>query len=76
MKCLLTLGFIRRLFVIDRDTAEMPRKQRTRERAKRARPVLKLFFEWADAEHLQVLPESPIGKAITYARNQRDRSAA
>jgi len=42
-------------------------------RAKRAGPVLELFFEWVDGEDLQVLPESPIGKAITYyARNQRE----
>ena len=70
-RALRALGLIKRLFEIDRETATLPRMKRTRERAKRAGPLLKLFFEWADAEALQVLPESPIGKAITYARNQR-----
>jgi transposase len=46
-------------------------ERRTRERAARAGPVLNSFFAWVDDEQLQVLPESPIGKAVTYARNQR-----
>jgi transposase len=50
---------------------EMEVAQRTRERAARAGPVLNSFFAWADDEQLQVLPETPIGKAVTYARNQR-----
>ncbi len=70
-RAMVALGFIAKLFQIDRETAELPRKKRTKVRAKRAGPVLDLFFEWADGEDLQVLPESPIGKAITYARNQR-----
>jgi transposase len=65
------LGFIAKLYQIDRDTMDMDVERRTWERAARAGPVLNSFFVWVDDEQLQVLPESPIGKAVTYARNQR-----
>lgn len=65
------LGFIAKLYQIDRDTLDMDVERRTRERAARAGPVLTSFFAWVDDEQMQVLPESPIGKAVTYARNQR-----
>lgn len=67
----IALGYIAKLYQIDRDTMEMEVEQRTRERAARAGPVLNSFFAWVDDEQLQVLPETPIGKAVTYARNQR-----
>ncbi len=74
-RALVALGFIRKLYRIDREMREMKSekpKRRARERRKRAGPVLEKFFEWADATALEVLPESPIGKAITYQRNQRE----
>jgi len=70
-RALVALGFIRKLYRIDREMREMKSekpKRRARERRKRAGPVLEKFFEWADATALEVLPESPIGKAITYQR--------
>jgi len=71
-RALVAIGYIRKLYEIDRQLQQLPAKQRTRERATRAGPVAKAFFEWADAQALEVLPQSPIGKAITYVRNQRD----
>src|SRR5690606_33027034 len=65
------IGFVRRLYDIDEATADMPRERRSKERAQRAGPVLDAFFAWVEAESLQVLPHSPIGKAFTYARNQK-----
>jgi transposase len=65
------IGFIRRLYEIDEATADLPRERRTKDRAERAAPVLEAFFRWVEAESLQVLPFSPIGKACTYARNQK-----
>ena len=65
------LGFIARLYQIDRDTMDMQVEERTRERAARAGPVLTGFLSWLDERSLEVLPESPIGKAVTYASNQR-----
>lgn len=71
-RALKAIGFIRTLYKIDRDTKDFPRKKRTLMRRKRAGPVVEEFFSWCDSEHLVVLPESPIGQAIGYARNQKD----
>ena len=67
----MAIGYIRKLYEIDRQIQQMPAKKRTKERAARAGPVVEAFYAWADALALEVLPQSPIGKAITYARNQR-----
>lgn len=37
-----------------------------------AKPLVDEFFGWCDAEALKVLDETPISKAIQYARNQRE----
>lgn len=66
------IGFIRRLYEIDKDTVDMSRERRTKARAQRTGPVLEAFFKWVDSESLQTLPHSPIGRAFTYARNQRN----
>lgn len=67
----IALGFVAKLYQVDRDTMDLTIEERTRERAARAGPVLAAFLAWADQQWLEVLPESPIGKAINYARNQR-----
>lgn len=59
------------LYRSDRETAALTGDERTRVRAAQAAPVLDAFFAWADQAWTEVLPESPIGKAIGYARNQR-----
>ena len=74
-RALVAMGFIRALYQVDREMREMTSekpKKRARERRKRAGPILEKFFAWADATELEVLPESPIGKAISYVRNQRE----
>jgi transposase len=67
----IALGFIARLYQIDRESMDMPLEARTRDRAARAGPVLEALLAWVDQQALEVLPESPIGKAVTYTRNQR-----
>ncbi len=39
-------------------------------RAQQARPLLEEFRAWLALAETQSLPKSPLGKAITYARNQ------
>jgi transposase len=65
------LGFIAKLYQVDRETLDMPVDERKTQRAARAGPVLQSFMDWVDHQALEVLPESPIGKAVAYARNQR-----
>jgi len=70
-RALVAIGYIRKLYDTDRPLWELPVQERQRQRQARCGPVVEQFFEWADAQALEVLPQSPIGKAITYARNQR-----
>ena len=42
-------------------------------RQQRSKPIVAEFFEWADALRSRVLPKSPLGAALTYAANQRER---
>jgi len=66
------LGFIGQLYAIDAEfkKKQLPPAQRTAERRRLAAPVLDAFRTWLDVEALVVLPKSPIGQAIGYARNQ------
>jgi transposase len=71
-RALAALSFIRKLYAIDAAVKEkdLPPAQRTVERRRLAEPVLDAFRIWLDVEELLVLPKSPIGDAIGYARNQ------
>ena len=66
------LGLIGELFRIEREVAGSPRKKRLAARNKQSRPVVDKFFTWCDEQVDQVLDETPIAKAIGYARNQRE----
>lgn len=64
------LGLIARLYEVDRATREMPLNDRTLVRGSRASPILHALRSWLETQQLEVLPRSPLGQAITYARNQ------
>lgn len=64
------IGFIRKLYAIDKATKELPPSRRTEQRRKDAEPVLVAFRAWLETEDLLVLPKSPIAGAIGYALNQ------
>lgn len=65
------LALIGELFRIERSIADAPTRKREVVRASESRPVVERFFEWCDAEAGQVLDQTPIARAIGYARNQR-----
>jgi len=69
-RALAAIGFITKLYTIDSETKKLPPADRTEERRRLAAPLLDAFRTWLDIEDLLVLPKSPIGKAISYARNQ------
>ncbi|MEE4300810.1 MAG: IS66 family transposase [Pseudomonadales bacterium] len=54
---------------IEHECRAMPPPQRFMHRVLHARPVLKEIKDWLDVRHLEVLPKSPMGRAIAYARN-------
>jgi len=65
------LAYIQGLFRIERAIATTPRKKRESVRAEQSRPLVEGFFAWCDAQVDQVLDDTPIAKAVQYARNQR-----
>ncbi len=65
------LAFIQKLFLLERAYASAPPELKVRCRQSEAKPVVDEFFRFCDEESLKVLDETPISKAIGYARNQR-----
>jgi transposase len=66
------LTLIGKLFALEREYATAPPTEKLRRRQKDAKPIVDAFFAWCDDEALKVLDETPISKAIGYARNQRE----
>jgi len=65
------LAMLNGLFAIERSIATAPRKQRHAERQEKSRPIVDRFFSWCDGLVDVVLDDTPLAKAIGYARNQR-----
>jgi transposase len=64
------LGWIRELYKIERDAKELDAIERHARRQDNAKPILDAIEKWFDAEQPCLLPKSPIGEAVQYARNQ------
>ena len=64
------LGFIARLYEIERNCANCTAEQRYAVRQTHALPILAQFKTWLDEQGSRVLPKSPIGEAFTYTLNQ------
>jgi len=60
---------IRVLFRIEREAKALPPEERRRLRQERAVPRLEAFRAWLDMVQMQVLPKSPMGRAIQYCVN-------
>lgn len=65
-----TLGFIARLYEVERSAANVSHAQRQALRQSYALPILTQFKTWLDEQAPRVLPKSPIGEAFTYTLNQ------
>lgn len=65
------LARIKALFRIERSIKAAPRKKREQVRRQQSGPILDAFFQWCDEQAAVVLDDTPISKAIGYARNQR-----
>lgn len=66
------LSLIQALFKLEREYGSEPPAEKLRLRKLKAKPIVDAFFVWCDEESLKVLDETPISKAIQYARNQRE----
>ncbi|MDQ7064323.1 MAG: IS66 family transposase [candidate division KSB1 bacterium] len=69
------LAEIQKLYAIERHArdAELSHADRQALRQQQARPILNHLETWLRQNHLTTLPESKIGKAITYALKRWDR---
>jgi transposase len=65
------LAMVNALFRIEREQANGPPEHRLSVRQAESKPIVEAFFAWCDAQAELVLDETPIAKAIGYARNQR-----
>ena len=65
------LAMIGALFQIERTIEGVPRERREAIRNEQSRPIVERFFAWCDGLAGQVLEDTPLAKAIGYARNQR-----
>jgi transposase len=66
------LSLVQALFMLEREHATSPPEHKLQRRKKDAVPVVEAFFRFCDEESAKVLDETPIAKAIGYARNQRE----
>jgi transposase len=69
-RALPALGFIQQLYAVEREVKGVEAGIRRARRAEQAAPVLTRFRQWLDAQADIVLPKSPIGEAVGYARAQ------
>ena len=67
----LALGTIRDLLMIERELWGRPPDEIAEERQRHSKPLIDGFYVWANATSLGVRPESLLGKALSYALNQR-----
>ncbi len=64
------IEMIRGLYAIEREIHDRVPEEKKAERQARSKPILDALKAWLDGQAPVVLPKSPIGVAITYARNQ------
>jgi transposase len=69
-RALLALGFIQQLYLVEREGQGLLTDARKALREAKAKPIVARFKEWLDEQADVVLPKSPIGEAVGYARGQ------
>jgi len=69
-KAAIGYDYCNRLFAMDKKWEELSAERRYEERLKNMKPLLDEFWEWV--QQLNPLPNSNLGKAITYALNQKE----
>lgn len=66
----LALARVQQLYRIEKACVNLSAEYRRVIRQRHAVPLLNSFGEWLDEQGRKVLPKSPIGKAVSYARAQ------
>lgn len=63
----IALGFIQKLYQIEKDSQELSIEQKKEIRLEKALPIHNAYFKWVAQQRDQVLPKSQISKAISYS---------
>jgi transposase len=69
-RALPALGFVQQLYAVEAEAKGLEAGARRARRHEQSQPVLERFKRWLDAHADVVLPKSPIGEAVHYARGQ------
>ena len=62
------IEYCQKLFMLERQFANMSHAERYENRLKYSKPVAEEFYKWAESLH--ALPQSPLGKALNYMFGQ------
>lgn len=65
------LSYCNQLFALEKQAGTMLPEDRHKFRQKEITPIIEAFFAWADNCSNKTLPKSLLGKAISYAQNQK-----
>jgi transposase len=63
-------GWIKQLYAIEHQAKELDAAARLALRQEKSVPLLAALKAWLDSLAVTALPKSPLGEAVTYARNQ------
>ena len=66
------IDLIGKLFAIEEKIANKSSEERYKIRQKESRPIVDEFFAWIEGNQNQYLAKSKLGKAFTYAMNQKE----
>ena len=65
------IDFCNQLFKLERDFEGLTFQERYTKRLEQSKPIADSFFSWINSIKDNVLPKSALGKAVTYAINQK-----
>ena len=72
-KAEVALSFIQKPYAFEQKTADLPPDKRQEIRQLEANPIIEKFKEWLDKTLLNTLPDSLLGKALSYTTSQWQR---
>lgn len=67
------LAYCNRLFEIERSLCDVSFEKRKEQRELQSRPILEAYFAWLEIQKEKALPQSYLGKAVTYSLNQKEK---
>lgn len=67
------IGIFRKIYALEKNAKDKTNEDKKAYRLKYIKPLLVELREWIDAKSIQVLPKSPLGKAMSYTVSQWDK---